>query len=87
MNATTTTQTTALLRTQARAAEVRLDWQAAADLWQQARERYPLMPGRREYGALALADIENMKRFEATCRAMERERVADRMAEMDVYTR
>lgn len=69
--------TTARLREQAAAAEARLDWTAAADLWRLARERYPLMPGRQEHGPLALADMENMRRFEATCRAMAEEQAAE----------
>jgi hypothetical protein len=80
-------QTTSLLRAQARVAEERLDWLAAADLWAQAQAAYPLMPGRKEHGSLAKADLANMAAREASCRATERERVADRLAEMDAYTR
>lgn len=79
---------TATLRQLAAEAEERLDWSAAADLWKLAQERYPILPGHKTRGPLALSDLENMARRQADCRAeAERVRTEDRLAEMDVYTR
>lgn len=57
--------TTAQLRNQAHDAADRLDWSAAADLWQQAIEAYP---AHHEGSDLAKADIAMMQKFADRCR-------------------
>lgn len=57
---------TAQLRNAAHAAEQRLEWAAAADLYEQAANKYP---GR---GALAEADIAGLRARAKQCRVMVR---------------
>jgi hypothetical protein len=59
---------TAQLRNMAREAESRLDWRAAADLYQQAHDAYPCTQP--VFGTLADKDKEYLRSMASSCRTM-----------------
>lgn len=65
---TQTIETTAQLREAARAAEKRLDWERAADLWNLAIARHPGSPR----SAMYQADLARMSQRAAACQATAR---------------